>query len=453
MIRNVFSLAAAVAVVALPLGHAAEDSEDAAQTVELLTQAQTDETGNVSVASDANEAAEFFRRRYQIGYSRRPVFGGPNSPEGQLEESDRVKEPAFRFPAIYDATEPWREWKRRRNEVNGLQISGHYTTLYQALSESIGEEDEASSGVFRTNVKWTVLGRGTADTGSIVTTVDHRHRFRDIAPADLAGEAGYAGVTGLLYNDAGGVLVNLNWQQGFKEGNIGLIAGRYDPSDYFNILGYANPWTTFSNLSVLLDSSVAYPDVGWGIGAGSWFEDQWYVLGGFNDANGKLTDDLEFYDGGAEFFKFGEIGWSPSKEERYFRNAHVTVWHVDEREDAGIDSAQGVLLAANWTFDDTWMPFVRAGFSDGGAPIYNTSATVGFIRRFAFRSDLAGIGINWGDPPASSLPEQITTEAFWRFQFAPNFAITPSVQWLIDPALNDEDDEVWVYGLRMRLTF
>jgi porin len=99
------------------------------------------------------------------------------------------------------------------------------------------------------------------------------------------------------------------------------------------------------------------------------------------------------------------------------------------------------------------MPFVRAGFSEGDAPIYNTSATVGFIRRFAFRSDLAGIGVNWGDPPADSLPEQITTEAFWRFQFAQNFAITPSVQWLLDPALNDEEDQVWVYSLRMRLTF
>jgi len=204
---------------------------------------------------------------------------------------------------------------------------------------------------------------------------------------------------------------------------------------------------------VLLDSSVAYPDAGWGAGAGTWMANQWYVVGGFNDANGKVTDDLEFYDGGAEFFTFAEVGWSPGKDDRYFKNLNLTAWHVDEREDAGIDSAQGIAFAANWTFDKTWMPFVRAGWSEGNAPIYNTSATVGFIRKFQFRSDLTGIGINWGDPPDDALSEQTTAEAFWRFQFAQNFAITPSVQLLLDPALNDEEDQVWVYSLRMRLTF
>jgi len=443
----------AASFFATAIGHAEEKNDDATPAIEPLAQVQTDADGSTDVESDANEAAESFRQRYKVGYTERPIFGGPNSPVGQLEEGDRVTEPAFRFPAIYDATEPWREWKRRQNEKHGLQISGHYSTLYQRLSESLTDIDSASSGVFRTNAKWTVLGRGTPDTGSIVATVDHRHRFRDIAPADLGAQAGYIGVAGTLYSDTDWVIVNLNWQQSFNDGTAGLLAGRYDPSDYMNVLGYANPWTTFSNLSILLDSSVAYPDAGWGAGGGSWFQDQWYVVAGFNDANGKLTDDLEFFDGGAEFFSWGEVGWSPGKDQRYFKNVHVTAWHVDDRDDAGIDSAQGVTLAANWTFDETWMTFARAGFSDGDAPIYDTSATLGFIWRFQRRSDLAGIGINWGDPPDDSLSRQTTSEAFWRFQFAQNFTITPSVQLLLDPALNDEDDQVWVYGLRMRLTF
>jgi len=392
---------------------------------------------------------------YKVGYKDRPTIGGPNSPAGQMEETDRVKEPAFRFPAIYDATKPWRDWKKRLNEDYGVQFSGHYTTLYQGISDTAPgkTEDKATSGVLRGTVIWKLLGDNSkpdTDFGALNLMVDHRHAYRDVAPADLAGQAGYVGVTGTLYNDVDLVVVNLNWTQSFADRRAGMLIGRYDPSDYMNILGYVNPWTTFSNVSVLLDSSVAYSDAGWGAAGGTWIKDRVYVLGGFNDANGRLTDDLEFFDGGSEFFTWGEVGWSPAKDERYFKNVHVTFWHVDKREDAGISSGQGVAFAANWMFADKWMPFVRAGLSDGAeeVKIYDKSASAGFIWRYA-KADLLGFGINWGETPAAQ--EQTTLETFWRFQFSQNFTITPSLQYLIDPVSNPED--VWLFGMRMRLTF
>ncbi len=388
---------------------------------------------------------------YRVGYQGKPIFGGPNSPEGQLEDDDRLREPAFRFPGIYNAFEPWREWKQTLNDDGGLQFTAHYTTLAQYLSDSLTDQKKASSGVFRATAKWTLLGRNTPNTGSIVAMVDHRHNYRDLAPASLGAEAGYLGVTGTLYSDIDWALVNLNWQQGFNDGRTGLLVGRYDPNDYLNILGYVNPWTGFQNVAVLLDPSVAFPDSSWGVAGGHWMDNGTYVLGGINDANGTITDDLEFFDGGSEFFKFGEVGWSPSKEDRYLKNVNVTLWHVDERTDAGIDSGKGLALAANWTFNDRWMPFVRAGFSSGSAPLYNTSATVGFIRKFFFRSDVMGFALNWGKPSDDDLRDQTTIELFWRFQFAQNFALTPSLQLLIDPALNPEKSKVWVFGFRTRL--
>ncbi len=169
-----------------------------------------------------------------------------------------------------------------------------------------------------------------------------------------------------------------------------------------------------------------------GVGGGSWIGDRWYVLGTVNDANGTLTEEFDFFEGGAEFFSQAEVGWSPSKDERYLKNGNLTFWHVDERDDAGIEGAEGVLFSANWTFNETWMPFFRAGWSDGSAPIYNRSLTLGAIRKFAFRSDLSGLGVNWGDPPDDSLDEQITVEAFHRFQIAQNLAVTTSLQFLVD---------------------
>ena len=395
--------------------------------------------------NDANE--------YKAGYSTKPRFGGPNSPEGQLEEDDRVKKPAFRFPAVYDSFESWRDWKRRQNEEHGFQFSGHYSTLYQGLSDSITGEDQASSGVFRAVARWTLLGKGTPDTGSLVVMVDNRHAYRDIAPAALASQAGYIGLTGTLYSDIDWAVVNLNWQQGFNDGSTGLLVGRYDPNDYMNVLGYSNPWTSFSNLAILFDASVAFPDASWGIGGGHWINDQFYLIGGVNDANGTVSDNLEFFDGGSEFFTWGHFGWSPTKAERFAKNAHLLAWNVDERTELGLETSEGLAFATNWTFDETWMTFFRAGWSDGTTPIYNKSLTAGLIRKFHYHSDWAGIGINWGDPPDDALREQTTIEAYWNFQFAQNLAFTPSVQLLLNPALNAQHDKVWVTGFRARLTF
>jgi porin len=389
---------------------------------------------------------------YKIGYSTRSIWGGPNSPEGQLEEMDRIREPAFHFPSIYDPFEPWRDWKRRLNDEQGIEFNGHYSTLVQNLSESLTEDDKASGGVLRAVGKWTLVGRGTPDTGSLLVMVDHRHGFRNVAPADLGSQAGYIGITGSLYSDVDFVVVNLNWQQAFNGKSTGLLVGRYDPNDYMNIQGYENPWTGFSNLAILLDASIAFPDAGWGVAAGQLISDQWYINGGFNDANGKVDDNLDFFDGGGELFKYAEIGWAHSRDKRYEKHANLTVWHVDERDDASIDSAHGLALGGVWTFDDRWKIFLKLGLSDGGAPIYNKSATVGLIRDFLVRSDSFGIAVNWGEPPDNTLREQTTVEAFWRFQFAPNLAIMPSLQLLLDPALNPADDEVWVFGLRFRLT-
>jgi porin len=402
---------------------------------------------NVSEPGSGQEEQQprgFSSRRSRTGYATtRPPFGGRNSPAGELEEADWERDPAFRFPKIDAAFQPWNDWKTRQNKENGFQLSAHYSTMYQSLSDAVpGGHDTASGGVLRATMKWTPKRTDTLDAGSLNVMLDHRHAFREIAPADLPGQAGHIGVTGLFYSDIKFAVINLNWQQPINGGRTGLIVGRYDPNDYMNILGHVNPWTIFSNLVSNLDVSVALPDSSWSIGGGHWLNDQWYVLGGINDANGAGSDNLEFFDGGADFFKFAHVGWSPSKDERYFKNVHVMTWHVDQREKAGIPSANGVAVAANWTFNDRWMPFARLGFSSGAAPIYNESATLGLIRKFMFRSDLIGIAANWGSPPDDSLSDQTTIEAFWRFQFSQGFAITPSVQLLLNPALNPVNDSV-----------
>ena len=229
-----------------------------------------DEEAIQEAAAEEKEGAK--KKPHKAGYEKKAVFGGPNSPGGQLEEDDQVKEPAFRFPAFDRTMGRWFDWKRRVNEEHGFQMGGHYVSLYQSLSDSLGEEDDAWSGLFRLNARWGFAERESGDDGALVLTVDHRHAFTDLAPGGLAGQAGYLGVTGLMLTDIDGAIINLNYQQSFNGRRTGLIVGRYDPTDYMNVLGYANPWTAFQNLATLLEPTTAFPDSSWGIGAGTWLK-------------------------------------------------------------------------------------------------------------------------------------------------------------------------------------
>ena len=66
-------------------------------------------------------------------------------------------------------------------------------------------------------------------------------------------------------------------------------------------------------------------------------------------------------------------------------------------------------------------------------------------------SDVFGVALNWGRSPDRSLDEQWTAEVFYRLQLSQNMQLTPSIQYLKDPALNPEESRIWIAGLRLRL--
>jgi len=389
---------------------------------------------------------------HKSGYSDRPPLGANFSVPAQLEEDDRVKKPAIRVGSADRALQHWFDRKKEINEALGFKLGLDYNTMYQTTSDSLTSEDRFWSGIARVYGTWTVFNKDRKGKGSLVWSLEHRHNIHyPLTPSDAAGEIGYIGLTGVNFNDSGALLGSFYWQQYFPDGNGGVIVGRFDPNDFMDALGYANPYTTFSNLAVMFNESIALPDWSWGIGAGRWLTDKVYLSGTINDANGTATNE-KFFEGGSEFFSQAEIGWSPSKAERYSTNIHLTVWHVDQRKDLGIESSKGIAIGANKTWNDTWMLFARAGWSKGSAPLSNQAYTLGFGRWIRQWSDVLGFGINWGNPPDRLLSRQTSAELFYRMQLSENWQLTPSLQYIKNPALNDEFDSAWLFGLRMRLT-
>jgi porin len=70
-------------------------------------------------------------------------------------------------------------------------------------------------------------------------------------------------------------------------------------------------------------------------------------------------------------------------------------------------------------------------------------------------ADLLGVGLNWGGPNESSfcpgLDDQYTAEVFCRIPVTQQLAITPSIEYIKDPALNPDNDSIWIAGIRARL--
>ena len=397
-------------------------------------------------------AAESSGKQTKSGYEHDPGFAGPSESGALLKEADEVKKPALRFPAFDKAFKPWFDWKGQLKEEYGIEMGLAYTSLYQWANDSpVGVDDKAGSGIFRVTTRWTPLRNEAGDTGTLVAMYDHRHAYTQNAPGDF-GNYGYYGISGALFTDFQGTLGDLNWQQTFAGRRVGIVVGRYDPNDYFDVLGYANPWTSFQNLYILFNGSIALPDWSTGIGAGFWVNDQIYLKAAANDVNGVTTKE-EFNFDFDELYTTAEIGWSPSRGQRYFQNLHLTWWHADAKENNSSDRSDGFTIGANWTVENRFMVFTKVGWSDGSAPLYEESYTFGMLYYLANRSDLIGLALNWGDPPSGSgLQEQTTTELFYRLQFAQNLAITPSVQHVNDPALNPAEDYIVIFGLRLRVT-
>jgi porin len=386
------------------------------------------------------------------GYEDVPQFGGPSSVGANLKEDNEIRKPFFRIEGIDNALKPWFDWKGDLNKKYGFSFGLDYSALGQMATDSPGE-DSAAGGIFRFFGNWTVIGRDSGNTGSVVYKIENRHRLgTDIAPQNLGFELGYLGITGTAFGDYGWGLTNLYWKQRLKQGRFSFVAGVVDVTDYLNIYGLANPWTSFQNLSFVLDPTIPAPNQGLGAAFGAMATENIYVIGGLADANGDATEwgfDTFFND--REYFYHAEIGWTSSKDRIYLDNIHLTGWYADEREDAMVADGWGLAFSAAWFVIDTWMPFLRAGYSDGGGALLEKSVGAGIGYYFNESKDLIGFGLNWGQPPDSNLNDQYTTELYYRFQLTQNLAITPDVQMIINPALNPDESAIWIFGLRARL--
>ena len=382
----------------------------------------------------------------EIGVRDQMGFSSSRSVEGTLDETaERQREGSLAG---------FRARKERLEERTGLTY-GFDNMLQYLGSDSDKSPSDAMSNVTRFYGTWTATGRGTPNNGALVFKVEYRTAVGDhISTQALGPSLGYAGTFASTYSDAGLILTNFYWRQRFAEGRGSFVIGQVDTYDYVNVNSLASPWTAFTNLA--FEQQPTYPGPSQGLGAALlWrFNDNWAVLGGFADANADPSDPWEsaktLFDTG-ETFKHLAVGWSPEWGDRSDQLVQLTFWQVDERKEAGVDGGHGVAFAASARIDK-WRPFLRAGYADDAGATLDRAVSVGVGYDARGGNDLAGLGIGWGRAPDNSR-DQHTLEAFYRYDATDFLQLTPSIQYVVNPANDPETDDILVFGARLRAFF
>jgi porin len=152
-----------------------------------------------------------------------------------------------------------------------------------------------------------------------------------------------------------------------------------------------------------------------------------------------------------------EAGWTPGFDRRSTDRLQLTYWHKDRLDDQGTPEGAGWLLSYSMKVRERWVPFVRAGWSDGGGgALAKRSVAAGFSYQMAFQ-DWLTFGVGWNKPSDKTHGEDLASEkaleTSYLWQVTANTSFLADVQVILDPAQNPDKDSVWMGGMRLRLTF
>lgn len=403
--------------------------------VAVLVQADETESQSAATAFSSMDQTEWVN------------FGGPSSVSGQLESDRDQRDSDFLFPISADIEERW-----------GLTIGGDYNSLW--LGDLRNGGVNAVGGVARIYGEWKPFEGNGANEGRLVFKVENRHRLgTDLSPQALGPTSGYAGLNAATFSDAGPLLTNLYWAHRFADNRFAMAVGVIDVSDYFDTYGLVNPWQEFNNIAFSTNPAIATPSQGLGTAFRLNIGTNYYALAGIADANGDPNTPSALFDSffnTGEYFRHAEVGWYGSWENRFTDNIHLSFWQVDARQSAGTDRGQGMTFSASRLLQDHWMPFFRAGVSDGGGALVDRSISTGVGYKLNEKNDFVGLGLNWGRTGAMNPwpdRDQYTTEVYYRKNLNRILQIVPSVQYVANPANLPANGSGWIFGVRARAVF
>jgi len=383
-----------------------------------------------------------------------PKLGSPDQVDNRLELDQEVQQPFFEFSFL----DPYFNFKEDIKTSTGLSLATEYSSLIVGANSELGE-GRANSGIWKFYGSWELAGKNSGNNGALIFKVEHRHKYSEIPPKDLGFDMGYAGFISPPFSDDGWRATNLYWRQRFYKGRLSLVAGFLDVTDFFDVYALASPWLHFSNFAFSTGAAaVNVPNDGYlGLAMGAWLTNKIYLIAGFGDINSDPTDIFNGFDtffNTNEYFKHLEVGVTSAKDYMLLDNIHLSFWHRDATSATGDPMGWGLVLSATKYINETYLPFIRYAYTKDAGSLLQNSLSLGLGYQPVPGSHLAAIAFNWGEVNESTFgfsDNQFSWELFYRMQLSPKIAITPDIQFLINPALNPGQTSLFVYSLRARI--
>lgn len=392
------------------------------------------------------------------GYGPGTSLESGDSVTDDIHQDDIDAGSAFRIPE--HPLKPWFDAKRRWNDKYGLKLNFSYQSMHQWWDNPTGD-DMAAAGRIELNGSWTLVGRGTKNSGRLTFRLENRSTLGTaIAPSQIGNKIGSGTVVGTGFsNYTSPNLSELAWRQSLMDGRLRFVLGKISAASWYGGHALSSPKRAFSNTAFLASNTRAFPGRGFGAGIAYQVTPRLAALAGIHDANAKTTQSPFDTIGQNEYLTSVEFRWNLTTPDRArWDQVRLNLWHQDARVQAGVPESHGAnIVVSKLVLNDRVLPFLVAGVSDGNASTFKKDVAIGVGIGFKTTNtkarDVLGIGIAWGEPSNSAFQEQTTGEVYYQFQVLDNVAITPSVQVIRNPVANPGKTTATVLGLRLRATF
>jgi porin len=386
-------------------------------------------------------------------------LNNPGSVVERLKEDSKQKEYLFQFPGLSRALAPWYDFKASLAEKHGLRFGLSFTTLYQKADESFGLEDDAAGYDLDFSGSWTFRGRETSSPAELGFSFFKRDTFgTELAPQTLFTQFGSLYSTAAPYGVNDPVVGEL-WLQKKYNNVFGYRIGKIFPITAYDFFPFKNFRTDFVDFNQVTNAIIPLP--GNGLGAFAVYRPQPNILLrlGVHDANADVEKSgFDTYD--SELFTILEFGLDTGLVPRTpgrppHGHIHLSLWHQDEREKAGIDDGWGIGISGVQRFG-RFSPFLRYGYADAevaGPTSVKHMLNAGLVvdEILGQSNDRIGAGVTWSDPIAGTLDDQIVIDAYYRVQLTPEMQVGPTFELIFDPVRNPSEDRIFVLGFRTRI--
>ncbi len=337
----------------------------------------------------------------------------------------------------------------------GLRLGVAHTMLF--LQPLGGQSSRyGAAGDLDLLSSWTLLGRGTQNTGRLVFTGEYRYQIGDQPSSAVGGQAGTLVAPTNAFNARGWVIRDAYWIQRLFDAKIRVLIGRADISDYVGAHWLQNVNNSFVNRNFSANAAIPFPGHGPMLGISIRPTDQFYVTAGASNAYSITTEsEIDSLFNEWDLFSMAEIGYTPTFEALGEGRYAFGIWHMDARSREQLPSDYGMTFIVDQNLTPNLQMFARYSYSDGRLTNikHNTQLGFGYSGLFGRTNDLSGAALGLSIPQRDSTRNETVMEVFHRFQVASNSQFSVGFQLIANPGNAIENEAAGMFYMRLRTSF